>query len=155
MIYKNLLKTALVFISIGVSIIGIYLYIKIPLNFQHGPYFLNLNDKKISLIIADTGESRAKGLSDRESLSGDTAMLFVFNKIGKYGFWMKNMKFPIDIIWLDMFENIIYIEKNVKPETYPTVFIPPQNSLYVVEANAGFAEKNDLMVGNILDISKK
>ncbi|MDO8430689.1 MAG: DUF192 domain-containing protein [Candidatus Taylorbacteria bacterium] len=118
-------------------------------------YSANIPNKNISFIIADTPETHTQGLSNRESLPENTAMLFIFETPDKYGFWMKDMKFSIDIIWLDEKGKIIHIEKDVKPETYPDVFFPPENSLYVLETNAGFAEKNHLMVGNILDISKK
>lgn len=115
---------------------------------------LHLPDKDISLIVVNTSETKTKGLSNRPSLAEDSAMLFVFDEPDKYGIWMKDMKFSIDIFWLDEKGKIIHIEKNVSPETYPNVFFPPHKSLYVLEANAGFADANRLKVGNSLNFNK-
>lgn len=112
-----------------------------------------LNNKKISLIIADTEEKREKGLGNRDSLPKNKGMLFVFDKIDIYGFWMKNMRFAIDIVWLDENKKIVHIEKNVLPDTFPNTFIPTQKSLYVIETNAGFVVDNDLEVGKILNLT--
>lgn len=128
------------------------LYLKID---NTKEFKLNINNKDILIEVVDTEESRNKGLSDRESILKDYGMLFVFDKPDKYGFWMKDMKFPIDIVWLDKNLKIVHIENKVIPESYPRVFIPPENSLYVIEFNAGFIEENQLSVGNILDLTKK
>jgi uncharacterized protein len=112
---------------------------------------LKINGKTISLIVVDTPAGRAHGLSDRESLPENSAMLFVFQDPDKYGFWMKDMKFPIDMIWLDPAFKVVYIAQNVSPNTYPQVFTPPEKSLYVLETNANFAYENDIKVGSVLD----
>ncbi len=117
--------------------------------------YLILPNKAVELTVVATSEARTRGLSDRESLPEDEAMLFVFEDLDKYGIWMKDMKFPIDIIWLNEKGKIVSIERDVAPETYPKVFFPPDKSLFILEANAGFAQKNKLMVGNILDFSRK
>ena len=54
----------------------------------------------IAVAIADTLEKRTQGLSGRESLSANEGLLFVFSTSGAYGIWMKDMRFPIDIIWI-------------------------------------------------------
>ncbi len=110
-----------------------------------------IGNNDITYIIVNTPESRTLGLSGRESLPENTAMLFVFDEPGKYQFWMKDMNFPIDIIWLDENKKIIHIEENIAPETYPTSFGPENNSLYVIEANVGFVGKNNLKMGKVLD----
>lgn len=114
---------------------------------------LLLNNKKISLIIADTEEKREKGLGNRDYLPKNKGMLFVFDKPDAYGFWMKDMRFAIDIVWLDENKKIVHIEKNVLPNTFPNTFIPPQKSLYVIETNVGFVDENDLEVGKILTLA--
>ncbi|MEK7176049.1 MAG: DUF192 domain-containing protein [Patescibacteria group bacterium] len=103
-------------------------------------YKLKIGDKTILVEIADTTEKLARGLSGRKSLSPGSGMLFVFSEIGSYGFWMKDMKFPIDIAWLERIDNsfrIVGIERNVSPESFPHVFYPPVPIKYVVETNAG------------------
>ncbi|MFA5936751.1 MAG: DUF192 domain-containing protein [Candidatus Paceibacterota bacterium] len=118
----------------------------------------NLNVNKIQYVkiagkilkteLALTSEAQQKGLSNRKELKEDESMLFVFNYPGRYSFWMKDMNFPIDIIWLDENLNIVYIKKNAMPESYPESFTPNQNSKYVLEVFASFSEKNNLKEGD-------
>ena len=122
---------------------------------MEGKYSLKIKDLDISLLVSDTEETRTKGLSEIDALPEGSAMLFVFDKPDTYGFWMKDMKFPIDVIWLDEKMKITHIEKNVSPDTFPNKFFPPEKSLYVIEFNAGFSEQNGLAVGNILDLKKR
>ncbi len=115
-----------------------------------------INGKTISLLIADTEDSRELGLGGRASLGENEAMLFVFETADRYEFWMKDMKIPIDIIWLDSNFKIVHIESNVSPDTYPEeTFAPEENSLYVLETNALFAQKNNLKIGDAVEISLK
>ncbi len=116
---------------------------------------LHLPTKDISLIIADTTETREKGLSGKEVLPEDTAMLFIFDRPAQYGFWMKDMKFPIDILWLDENYQIVDMKKGLSPETFPETYEPAEKSLYVLETNANFVEENRLKVGDRLDIDLK
>lgn len=111
--------------------------------------------RDIQLIVADTSETRQKGLGGRENLPDDTAMLFVFEKPDAYSFWMKDMKFAIDIIWINEVGRIVYMENNVSPNTYPKSFRPDSKSLYVLEGNEDFIEENQLAVGNILLLNMK
>lgn len=110
--------------------------------------FIKIKDKILNIELALTNEQRTLGLSNRKSLSENSGMLFVFPTPSKYFFWMKDMNFPIDIIWFDEDRKIIYIEKNAKPESFPELFGEDKNSLYVLETVAGFAEKYDLKTGD-------
>lgn len=116
---------------------------------------IRINEVEFNVIRVDDQEERTQGLSGREALPSDYVMLFVFDSADAYGIWMKDMNFPIDILWLDEGGNIIHIENNISPDTYPKVFFPPGNSLYIIEANAGFALQNSLSVGKKLDIPEK
>lgn len=117
---------------------------------------LRLPSKDISLIVVDTEATRELGLSNRASLGEDQAMLFVFDKPDMYEFWMKDMQFPIDIIWLDADKTIVFIESDVSPDSYPdSTFAPDKNSLFVLETNAGFVKKNNLKVGDKLNLDLK
>lgn len=104
--------------------------------------------KMFDAEVADTNELRQKGLSGRKSLDADKAMLFTFDAPDYYGFWMKNMKFPIDIIWLDAARKIIYMEKDVRPESYPEGFRPDKKASYVIEFSAGIADELGLRLGD-------
>ncbi len=109
---------------------------------------LEIGNTVIKIEIADTDLARAQGLSGRSSLPTDSGLLFIFSTPGKPGFWMKDMHFPIDIIWLDEDWRVAAITANLAPETYPQVFYPPTPIKYVLEVNAGLAEKNQLKIGN-------
>lgn len=154
--YVNLLP-GLILTLVVVVAVGSYLLFKSPNNESNianvisgTTYSLNIENKDVSLIISDTPESLKQGLSNRDSLPKDNAMLFVFDRPYKYGFWMKDMFFSIDIVWIDELGKVIHIEKNLSPSTYPNVFFPPLSSLYVLETNGNFTDENNISVGNIL-----
>lgn len=99
----------------------------------------------VEMALDDT--SRQRGLSGRASLAEGHGMLFVFEEEGDWGIWMKDMNFPIDIIWATKDGTIVTIEKNVEPNTYPKSFYPAQPALYVLEVPAGFADKYGIAEG--------
>lgn len=96
-----------------------------------------LGGKTFNVDVADNDYTMQKGLSGRKLIADNEGMIFIFGKLDKHGFWMKEMKFPIDIIWMDKNFVINHIESNVEPSTYPTIFYPENNALYVLEVRAG------------------
>ena len=114
-----------------------------------------LGGKVFFVDVVDTNYLLSKGLSGRMSLDEDRGMLFVFQKPDKYNFWMKDMLFPIDIIWFDQNFKIIYVEKSVSPQTYPKIFTPGFNSLYVLEISAGQVQKLGIQIGDEAKFWKK
>lgn len=112
---------------------------------------MRLADKKcISLERATTQDARARGLSGRVSMPMDEGMLFVFDKPRQECFWMKGMHFDIDIIWLDAQKKVVHIERNVKPASYPNSYCPDKAAQYVIEVNAGVAERASVELGGQL-----
>lgn len=107
-------------------------------------------DGCVQLEVAVTAEARARGLSGRSQLPIGHGMLFSFASPGKHCFWMKDMHLNIDIIWLDSRNAVTKIEPNVSPDSYPQLFCPEQDAVYVVELPAGAAERNGLTVGKTL-----
>ena len=108
--------------------------------------------KKISVEVADTVEKRSLGLGKRSGLENGWGMLFVFEKRKQHGFWMKDMEFPLDIIWLDN-HRIAYILRNVQPAksgVIPPVMTPPVAGNFVLEIDAGRADELKLQVGQRL-----
>jgi uncharacterized protein len=104
--------------------------------------------------IAATDEQRTKGLSVKDSLAENEAMLFVFDNEAEHIFWMKDMKFPIDIIWIDTDKTVVHIEHNLQPcssELLCPTYKPIGDSLYVLETVGGFAEKHDIVKGTLVD----
>ncbi len=101
----------------------------------------------INVELADTNAKRELGLSGHKLLTDDEGMFFIFENTGKYPFWMKDMLFSLDIIWISENFEVVYIEKNAEPSSYPTNFGEEINAQYVLEVNAGFSEKNNLKIG--------
>ncbi len=104
----------------------------------------------INAEVADTPETRERGLMFRDHLPKGGGLLFTFEVEKPYAFWMKNCKFPIDIIWMDRTKKIIYISRDTPPctsEPCPTYGPKKENALYVLEVAAGFAKKENLKPG--------
>lgn len=117
---------------------------------------LTINNKTFNIDIAKTDEQKAKGLSIYDKLPLNKGMIFTFGSSDYYTFWMKNMKFPIDIIYIknniivDIFKNV----PNPKSENETLPIIRPKNDADTVfEINAGLSEKYNFKVGNTIKIN--
>jgi len=110
--------------------------------------YVKLGGISIAVELALTPESQAQGLSGRDRLGENEGMLFVFDRPDKYSFWMKDMNFPIDIIWIGEDLQIIYIKKNATPESFPEAFTPNTKAKYILEVISGFSENNNLREGD-------
>ena len=108
---------------------------------------LKVNGIDLHVYVAKSPEEWQRGLSGLSGLAQDSGMLFIFNEPGVYYMWMKDMKFPIDIIWIDDNFRIIYIKENARPESYPERFGPKHQIRYVLEVNAGWIERNKIEIG--------
>lgn len=102
--------------------------------------------------VVSTDEGRVRGLSGRKELPERTGLLFVFEKSSVQGFWMKDMNFPIDIIWIDERLQVVGVERSVSPDTFPEVFYSPELVRYVLEVNAG--EASALKFGDSVEFIK-
>ena len=110
----------------------------------------------IYVEVADTPEERARGLSSRRSIGANEGMLFVFDSPGSYGFWMKDMNFSIDIVWIQD-DEIVGFEENVQPVEGKSVFglkiyHPPEPVNKVLEVKAGMVKKYGFQAGDIIVI---
>ena len=117
-----------------------------------------INNKTFDLIEAKTDDERVTGLSGRTSLDQNTGMLFVFTTKDKYPFWMKDMKFSIDIIYIN--DNKIVDEfPDVPVPNDPsnlnslTLYKPKEAANYVLEVNAGTAKKDNIKIGDSVSFS--
>lgn len=107
-----------------------------------------IRDQIINANLARTASEQAKGLSGLEKLGDNNGMLFVFSRPDDYSFWMKDMLFPIDIIWIGDNETVVGVTSELSPRTFPEVFKPPRPVSWALEVNAGWAEKNDVRTGD-------
>ena len=118
-----------------------------------------VHDTKFIVDIVDTDISRQQGLSGRQSLAENQGMLFVFDDLKIRNFWMKEMNFPIDIIWL-IDNKVIAWESDVPiPQTRQKLenllsYYSPQPINMVLEVSAGTANRLNLKVGDIITINK-
>jgi uncharacterized membrane protein (UPF0127 family) len=105
------------------------------------------------VMVSD--EDRQMGLMFRPSLAPDHGMLFLFEEPGFHGIWMKNCKFPIDILWLDKERTIVHVAEKVPPcAAEPCeVYAPLRKASYVVELNAGQARKENAVVGSRVEFT--
>jgi uncharacterized membrane protein (UPF0127 family) len=105
----------------------------------------------LTVEVATTPAEQAGGLSGRTGLAPGTGMLFVFPTAGAYQFWMKDMQFAIDMLWLDSEGTVTYIAANATPESYtqtpPQTFGTQTPSQYVLEVPAGWAAAHGVAEG--------
>lgn len=109
-----------------------------------------IGDVRIPVELATNTVAIEKGLSGRISLDHDKGMLFVFEKPAKYRFWMPDMNFPIDIIWVNN-STVVHISKNVTNifnKENPTFYTPKEPAQYVIEVNAGFSSMYNIILGD-------
>ncbi len=130
-------------------IIGLFL-IKQPVkNFApENIKFVNIAGQNIQVDLALTPEIQAQGLSGRKSLEKNSGMLFIFNYPDKYAFWMKDMNFAIDIVWISEDMKVVYIKENALPSSYPETYEPEKPAKYILEVVSGFSQKNNLKIGD-------
>lgn len=123
----------------------------------YGSVFL---EKKVSRVIvrghtfsvelATTEDERLIGLGGRDALCPDCGMLFVFGHPDRYGFWMKDMRFPLDILWIKD-DKIVFIASKISPDFSQSIQ-PPVSADKVLELNAGTADKYDIAEGSVVEI---
>ena len=117
--------------------------------FREKEQTLTINEVVLKLEIANTRQEKEDGLSDRRDLAEDRAMLFVYNKEGRYGIWMKNMRISIDVIWFDSNLRVVDLVEGLTPETFPDIFAPREPAKYILETNAGFIKDVNIHFGDI------
>jgi uncharacterized membrane protein (UPF0127 family) len=113
---------------------------------------VTIKDTIIKVEIANSSQKQKEGLCCRDYLQKDSGMLFVYERPVILKFWMKDTRIPLDMYWINEKKEIIYIEQNVRPESYPKSFGPAIPALYVLETNAGYAKEHGIHVGQIVQL---
>ncbi|HCM81900.1 MAG: hypothetical protein UV63_C0008G0020 [Microgenomates group bacterium GW2011_GWC1_43_11] len=138
------MKPMLFFIILGL-LAGTFLFYRIqPLSAT-----VRINGTTFIVELAITGKEIEKGLSGRSSLAPQHGMLFLFNHKEQYPFWMKDMKFPLDFIWMDG-NLIVDITKNVEPMEYGVIprikpIVPVDK---ILELTAGEIDAAGIQIGD-------
>ena len=129
---------------LGAAVVALPAPREIPLTLPSG--------KVLTVEVMVKDEDRAMGLMFRPSLPEGRGMLFVFGSLDFHGIWMKNCRFPIDIVWLDESRTVVHVAEAVPPckaDPCP-VYQPLRRATYVVELNAGEARREKALVGALL-----
>ena len=150
----------LLFIIVAVIIAGVGFFV---FNLMRGSIFVNtqgtvtIDKHTFNVIVAKDQKDQEIGLSNRNSLPQNTGMLFVFENADFPAFWMKQMKFPLDLIFINK-DHIVTIYPNVQVPTSETdipTYKPTEPADRVLEINAGLAEKYGFKVGDAVEINTK
>lgn len=120
---------------------------------------IKIGSNMLKAEVASTSAERAKGLSGRPSIASDSGMLFVFDSPGKYQFWMKNMKFPIDMIFVsqgqvvDLLKDVPAPSPNQKDADLAH-YQPVADIDMVLEVESGYVDKHNIVKGDSLSLVK-
>lgn len=150
------------FIAIAVLVLAAacwFLFFRVPGESVPGDRVeIKVNNQTIIAEIAETAEEKERGLAGRTVLGANEGMLFPFSEKGSYGFWMKGMKIPIDIVWISG-TTIIGFEENVPPPQNASVddselptYLPPSPVDKVLELQARRAETLKLQKGDTITL---
>lgn len=115
-------------------------------------YVIFADGWRVDVEVAATDEARARGLMFRDALREEEGMLFAFDVPRRYGFWMKNVRIPLDIIWLDARRRVVWIVEEAPPcaaDPCPT-YLPRVEASYVLEVAAGFVRRHGVAAGDVL-----
>ncbi|MEK6848045.1 MAG: DUF192 domain-containing protein [Nanoarchaeota archaeon] len=142
-------------ILLAIVIIAVFITLIMSYPFKKSSKVCFENNTCFKAEISDTEEERQSGLMFRDFLKENKAMLFIFQTEAIYPFWMKNTFIPIDIIWISEENKVVHIEKNALPckkENCDSIN-PEVKALYVLEINAGLAEKYGILEQDNVTIS--
>lgn len=117
---------------------------------RHNVKLFPSGTKKYNLEFATTPSQQEMGLSGRACMPSNSALIFLFPTDDKFGIWMKQMRFAIDVVWLDKDRKVVSVEKNMQPNSYPKVFYPTSDARYVVELNKGDVDSSAVSLGQQL-----
>lgn len=141
-------RIPLIIIGVLFLTFTVWFYIKHPLNTR-----LLINGHIITVELAVTPQEKERGLGRRKTLAPDHGMLFLNDHKETYNFWMKDMQFPLDFIWISD-KTIVDITQNVQPPPIaPLQAIEPKIPVdKILEVNAGTVEKLGVKIGDVIQI---
>ncbi len=108
---------------------------------------IHVGSQTYEVRLASTPDAQTKGLSGQHSMASNEGMLFTFDKPGPQCMWMKDMYFPLDILWLDNDQKVVHLEKNMTPSTYPDSYCSVKPARFVIELNAGQIDRSGIQEG--------
>ena len=118
---------------------------------------VKIGDALFPVDLALTPEQRSQGLSGREVMAAETGMLFIFENEGTFSFWMKEMHFPLDIVWIGADCTVVDVTLGAPPPEEGQAladlpkFSPSSPALYVLEINAGEYAEQGIEPGDLVE----
>ena len=152
-------KVQVILLAVLIPLGALYLYVKASDGSLAGFFIpdtpmMHIGEVPIRVDIANTREELIQGLSGKDNLGAVNGLLFVFPETKNHAIWMKDMNFPIDIVWISEDLVVINVERNVSPETYPTTFKPNSPARYALETEAGFTNTVGIQKGQKVWVPK-
>lgn len=147
-------------IAILLAIIAFFFYITHYYHRKPAATEISVGSSTIYAQIADTENKRSLGLSYTPKIDDNAGMLFVFEDSAPRNFWMRDMYFDLDIIWLDENKQVVGFFEHVSKDTYnhknpeeSKIYHSPDNVKYVLEVNSGTIERLKIKTGDTLHFS--
>ena len=150
-------RSVIIIILIGFIILITTSYFLLEKTPAYKPENQNANEENIRINgidllvdIADEPNEQAQGLSGKDKMAENKGMLFIFPQPLVASFWMKDMRFALDMLWIDANSIIVGITKNISPDTFPKTFQPPSPIKYVLEVNSGWSDRNKIKIRDLV-----
>lgn len=155
-LFSMLNKLQIVFIILIIAFGGLYLYTEktgqsVSELLSQGSKPIRIGNIPFTVVVARTQEERRMGLSGRDEIGAD-GMLFIFDESDYHGIWMKDMKFAIDVIWIDENLQVVEVTENLQPESYPKVFEPSRPVKYVIETRPYLSDTFSIGPGDKVEL---
>ena len=154
---KMILIIIIAVIVVLIAVFGIWHFVLSRPNPPLPTNKVTIGNTIFSVEVASTTIEQTRGLSGRVSLGKDEGMLFFFNSPGVQSFWMKDMNFPIDIIWIGGGKVLGFAEDAVPQPGVPLwslkIYPSPDGVDTVLEVNAGTVANNGIKIGDSVSVS--
>jgi uncharacterized membrane protein (UPF0127 family) len=148
------------FVSTLLSFVLVGLLLTLPFVMSHPSdrviaftHTIHIGDATVTAAFAQTEAEHELGLSYTKKLPDGYGMLFFFDSPQVPAFWMKGMNYPLDMIWVSADNRVVAIDADIAPATYPDTFSPDVPVKYVLEVPAGFAARNTIRPGSMLQLN--
>jgi len=140
-------------ILLAVGLLGLMGWVAVR---HKGMKRLRVGKEEVWVEVRDTDEGRRLGLSGREDLKENEGMLFVFEKAGRHSFWMKEMRFDLDLVFIkdNQVVELVVEVKAPGPDEIPRSIRPTQEVEMVLEVNSGWVDDNSIKLDDVVSLTK-
>jgi len=152
---KQILFDILIVTAVSGTLWLLYVnYNQIVIEKLFGPQnqIIYIENLAVSVSVAETDAERKQGLSGVAELGELEGKLFIFEEEDFYSIWMKDMLIPLDIIWINNEYEIVHIEEQVSPDSFPKSFSPAEPARFVLEVNSFFTDSFNINTGDMVTI---